>query len=883
MNKRVLKRVCQFLQCQKDNEAHFATFWDKTKDIYPEDQSKTKVKKWLQEHSERFEIIAGKDGNPFGKIRLKTTGRTKDSDGPFTTREEDEQITSRLIETIDKQDGEVLFTVLCAQKSTLFPRQLLDKKYIKKWLIDHNNYFEVLTDVNGGIHSVRVTEEARHRHRGPEVCHKPKPQKWQEVRSVDRVQETSTTLKKVTRFIETNGGSVALCLLVQQKGILPAGVSGNDSVKRFLANFPGQFQLVNTLMQGEMVTLIKSQGSNTKSKKIPSSLQSCDPDIHVQTTQHKGKKACEKKAGALDQVLSFICERGGTVPFAEVLMQASELIDESIDSDDALFFWLSSNASYFEILPSPSGTPYGQVKVKLNIKPRFCHDYVSEKKCSKENCVYLHICKAFVCGVQHCQNTCNRSHDIRSKHNEAILSQSMVLQNCTDQVVCTVLLKSCFPRVCTNYNKNKTGVCPRGEKCNFLHICGDFVLNQCLSCSLSHNIVDGLHNIELLKKYSLLPSKKMSVEMVKTNIAYVQMPKQNDSLPSKDSSEKLTKKNKKSRSRGGKRGKKTTRSSDNTCDFQSDTTSSDEEVPTSRVQQGFSLENHLNTSLSLDQKVESWMSGASGYPPEVYQPTCERSQSISSAEESVQSSTVSSQTSLQLTQTEKKVFMRICTKHDGSALFHQVSKDNDLFPSDFDVRRWFEDHSKAFVLLSNGRGKIERVNAFSRTCRLCLNYPSKRGCSKQDCHYIHMCRNFVEGCCPNGGDCDLNHDFQGNHNKQLAKRFHLDELTDAQLCKLVQLSTPNVCRFYNKGHCNRGVNCPNIHICEKFAKGKCKSGEDCRFDHLKALETGHAKKILEQYQMDKQKPSYIYKMLFVFNEKRTHEAKHDSKGIVEGI
>ncbi len=58
----------------------------------------------------------------------------------------------------------------------------------------------------------------------------------------------------------------------------------------------------------------------------------------------------------------------------------------------------------------------------------------------------------------------------------------------SDDVVVNVLLKSYFPRVCSDYNKS--GVCPRGDKCHFLHVCGNYVLNQCgISCPLSHNIV----------------------------------------------------------------------------------------------------------------------------------------------------------------------------------------------------------------------------------------------------------------------------------------------------------------------------------------------------------------------------------------------------------
>lgn len=904
MNNRVHKQVCLFLESQNDNEAHFSHFWDKTKDFYPEGQSKTKVRQWLQEHPERFELIAGKDGNPCLKVRLKVC--VISDAGPCTTAEEDDEIITKLIEAIGKQEnGEFLYAVLCSQKSDFFPSQVQDKKLIRKWFNDRGNYFEMVMDKNGGLHSVRVTEEAQQRTRKARPKRKPKAKKDQEVVSVDRVQETTSTLGKVSQFIDQHGGSVPFNLLVQQEGLFPSNLRESSSIKSFLANFPSNIQLIESL---NVVILIKRPSSTVQGKKKASPSLPPAPKLQVpKLTQPSLRRGFEKNTEPADKVIHFICEKGGNVSFAVLLQQAGELINPSINNNEALFLWLSSNDCHFDMLPNPNGTPYGQVKVKLNIKPRFCHSYVTQRKCSKDNCTYLHICKAFLCGQHHSDGFCNQSHNIRDQHNAAIISRSPVLKKCSNEVVNQVLLKSCFPRVCSDYNKN-SGVCPRKEKCHFMHICGDFVLNQCSICPLSHNMVDGMHNINLLKRYALLPSPQMSLDMVKTNIAcfQVQKPAVQSSLPKlmklpdrfNSPSEKGAKQ-KRLRHRPRTRRKKTSSSSNKvsskpsesgSSDSDSDPSSNEEETLSSKFQQtslkvgNIEQSNLVNTSLSGNEKVENWMFSAttgtgSRFARPVESLSRQRSQSLSSSGGSVQSSVVSSHNSFQLTELEKKVFMKVLEKYDGSALFNHIVKD-DLFPAYFNVPKWFNDHPNSFILHTNGRGQIERVNVFSQRCRLCLDYSSNKGCSNQECRYFHICRSLIEGNCPDGASCRFNHS-KSDQIKQLAKQFHLEELTDAQLCKVLQLSTPNVCNFHNKGGCNRSANCPNIHVCKKFARGRCPARNGCRFGHLEALETPHTKKLLDQYKMGKQKPHYIRKMLLVSHEGKT-SATTKGDGMTKG-
>ncbi|KAM9467586.1 uncharacterized protein Hap1MRO34_014291 isoform 4-T4 [Clarias gariepinus] len=45
-------------------------------------------------------------------------------------------------------------------------------------------------------------------------------------------------------------------------------------------------------------------------------------------------------------------------------------------------------------------------------------------------------------------------------------------------------------------------------------------------------------------------------------------------------------------------------------------------------------------------------------------------------------------------------------------------------------------------------------------------------------------------------------------------------------------ASPQVCTYYNKGHCRNGTKCPDLHICKYFLKGKCRYGASCRLKHI---------------------------------------------------
>ena len=511
MDEAVLRKISRFLQTQTDNEATFSAFWDGTKCFYPAGQSKSKLKAWLKakmkHYPGRFEVIESETGDPFGEIKLKV--KEPSSDLPDTTWAEDAQIITKLIEFIDNTAEGIknghLYSTICTKKALVFPEKLQDKKYIRLWLVEHENLFKVINDPNnGGLFALEVKDEARNLNLkeplmapaagAKKASHtKTTPKKAKDdTAPVDLYKLADNIVQRISEKVKNAGGTIPIESLLKAKDVITP-LHEEDALNTFLTKFPEKFELIDLEGIGKWVHL---KGADKKSDVVKDSVS---------------------------KVTSFIFKNGGTVSFGNLLKEANALIGGIVNSSDDLLTWLSYNANNFEVIPKPDDPvqPW-QIKVKLGSFPRFCQHYLSQGQCPKKKCQFLHMCKAYVCQRPH--EFCNFSHNIRDEHNKTVIDRMGVLSKETDVVVLKVLLKSCFPRVCVEYNKN--GVCPRGDNCHFLHVCGNYVLNQCENplCLLSHNVIDGLHNINVLKKYALLPSQKLSLDVVKTNIGIAQVP-----------------------------------------------------------------------------------------------------------------------------------------------------------------------------------------------------------------------------------------------------------------------------------------------------------------------------------------------------------------------
>ena len=116
-----------------------------------------------------------------------------------------------------------------------------------------------------------------------------------------------------------------------------------------------------------------------------------------------------------------------------------------------------------------------------------CLDYwsPSPKQQCQGKCDHFHICKQFLCDVTHSAISCKQDHDFTtSQHNNSLLEKFSPLS--TKHMKC--LLRNSMPSVCTRYMVK--GCSGNAAMCDDVHICGDFVNNQCVKldglCPFQH-------------------------------------------------------------------------------------------------------------------------------------------------------------------------------------------------------------------------------------------------------------------------------------------------------------------------------------------------------------------------------------------------------------
>ncbi|XP_053506794.1 protein mono-ADP-ribosyltransferase PARP12 isoform X1 [Ictalurus furcatus] len=64
------------------------------------------------------------------------------------------------------------------------------------------------------------------------------------------------------------------------------------------------------------------------------------------------------------------------------------------------------------------------------------------------------------------------------------------------------------------------------------------------------------------------------------------------------------------------------------------------------------------------------------------------------------------------------------------------------------------------------------------------------------------------------------------------------------------------CRYYNKGHCRNGKQCPDLHVCKYFLKGNCRYGASCRLSHNLNSDRPSAQKNRERRSRDRTTQRY---------------------------
>ena len=218
---------------------------------------------------------------------------------------------------------------------------------------------------------------------------------------------------------------------------------------------------------------------------------------------------------------------------------------------------------------------------------------------------------------------------------------------------------------------------------------------------------------------------------------------------------------------------------------------------------------------------------------------------------------------------EMKIFECLCKEYGCSASFAKIFKRKDLFPGYLNVDAWFRKKTGSFLITEDDHGIILQVDAYSTKARLCLSYNSSfhGECTRKNCSYLHVCRDYITDSCVCRATCPRNHHFQDERDKALLSKIKLDTLTDEQLRKLVLSSTPQACPEYSKGMCNRGGSCNKIHICSDHLKKCCSEGNGCDLDHEFAMDTEHTLAVLKRFQIEHLGDELVKKIILVCDDK----------------
>ena len=150
-----------------------------------------------------------------------------------------------------------------------------------------------------------------------------------------------------------------------------------------------------------------------------------------------------------------------------------------------------------------AGTPHHVIARHRNVS--MCLDYF-HKTCDAFDCRKFHVCRNCLAGYCKDGDDCTKSVDFSSEHNSRII-QGLNLHKLTEDDKKNLLFGSTL-QVCLAYNN--PGGCPDDDTCIRVHLCRNFVQNQCYKpqeCTLSHT-VDSEHSQRLLTLYSLQDKRK---------------------------------------------------------------------------------------------------------------------------------------------------------------------------------------------------------------------------------------------------------------------------------------------------------------------------------------------------------------------------------------
>ena len=193
------------------------------------------------------------------------------------------------------------------------------------------------------------------------------------------------------------------------------------------------------------------------------------------------------------------------------------------------------------------------------------------------------------------------------------------------------------------------------------------------------------------------------------------------------------------------------------------------------------------------------------------------------------------------------VLEKMLRKYQGYCTFKQLRElcPPDLNPPTLVILLEEPTVQKYYSTLTTERGNM--VLAKVKDLDLCYHYYRTEGCSKANCLFLHMCREYLAGHCRMGARCKFSHNIEDRQNSRVLSEAKIPRgISEDLLLKLIQNSIPCVCKSHNTGSGCRDELCHKFHVCNNYVKRSCtRSTEECTFGH--SFETRHNLKLVELY------------------------------------
>ncbi|XP_022793155.1 uncharacterized protein LOC111332135 [Stylophora pistillata] len=629
----------------------------------------------------------------------------------------------------------------------------------------------------------------------------------------------------------TSKGAAKAGTIRNDPPVLPAYSFENDFVKKWLL---GVDDCSSDSTQSLEHPQTKDKPVRRKRKSSISSSCSSAPDP---------QKCTPFKKAVFDCILK---EYNGTVPF-RIISKRKDLFTEGCGD---IATWFKARKESFLLKQSKDGTI-----IEISAYCRRVQFCFNQEHCSKKECSFLHACRNYIAGFCRFGSGCQRNHTFKNDENRKFISKLKLTGLSEEQLRKVVQLS--IPQVCLDYNE---GCCVLGESCGKIHICKDMIRKRCADqgiCGLEHE--EALLTAQataILNRYGLKIKDGHVHSVVRTLLVCERKHSVDLNLTVKETistATSMTSSNSAVESKGEKKQSGSSPFSLTSVSV-AKTTSTVSTTSPSTMTKG-----------ATGSKNSSYQ--RSGPSPLIGIATCYPSDHIDNVIVSIRKEIFPSGNSGE--PSERKVFECLCKEYNCSVTFSVISKRTDLFPAGFkDVESWFRKRKGSFLILENPDGKITEVSAFAAKARLCFSYNNAHygTCAKDNCSFLHICRDYITDSCANGATCPRNHQFCNEKDKALLSQINLEKFTDEQLRRLVLSSSPLICVEYNDGICDRGDACPRIHMCSNHLKKCSREGRGCLLEHESAMTTDHTRAILERFRIDHLKPGAVKKAILLFDD-----------------